>query len=482
MNLSAKNVKQLLVLAVALFFFSCEDDTSIIGYKNPQQKFRVQHVEIPVESSVILMDSTVTDVADGSGFVLAGEYFDPYMGNIAAQPFIQVSTNSATKLHETAIYDSITVQFRLNFYAYGFTGRRSFSYSVHELTDTLSLYKKRYYSTSSVNYASEAIGQVGITVDYEDLDTLSLSGGQDTLLLEGKLANTYGEHLFDLAKNNPDSVLHYFAKFKQQVKGLTLVPDQPQGVLGLNLASGLSQLIVHYHTLTTTGAVDDTLKRVFGFNQSFLINSSFTQILNERGGTELASALPYEGFDPAQRYIQSGNRVMTKLDFSNFYNFADTVENIVINSAELIIDDVNDVDGVLPHSALALRLMNADDRFIRSSSQADSTELVKYYVSKESNNNAQVYHVVADRSNSPFDPAVVGYDRDDNKYSGFITLFAQSLFKNKNDDNGINENRVKLLGLYSISPEMNRSVTRTVFPKNNIKLRINYTRATDLNP
>ena len=57
MNLWVSRVGQLAMLAVALFFFSCEDETSILGFKNPNSKFRASYVEIPIESSVLLRDS-----------------------------------------------------------------------------------------------------------------------------------------------------------------------------------------------------------------------------------------------------------------------------------------------------------------------------------------------------------------------------------------------------------------------------------------
>jgi hypothetical protein len=482
MNLWAKSLKQLPVLAVALFFFSCEDDTSIIGYKNPNKKFNVQFVDIPLESSVILMDSTITDIADGSGFVLAGEYFDPVFGNIHAQPFLQISTNTATKVVADAIYDSASIQFRLNFYAYGFSGTDSLSFSVRELTDTLSYSgKNRYYTTSSVNYSAEEIARVSVLVDSDDLDTLSLTGGRDTLLLAGALDETYAKNLLTIAKTNPDSILHYFDRFKKVVKGLTLVPEEPNGVLGLNVSSSLSKIVIYYHIVDTNGN-EKKLERTFGFNQSFLVNTSFTQILNDRTGTELATAVPYEAMDLSARYLQSGNRVMTKLDLTNFYNFADTVENIMINSAEIVIENPDASPGTLPHSAALLRIMNDENRFVKSGDPADSLELLKYYVAADGNYSNHQYHVLADRPDAQYSPAVVGYDRDDNRFSGFITLFAQSMFRNKKVGDAINENRIKLLGLYGLSPEMNRSVSRTVFGKDNIKLRIYYTRPTNLTP
>src|SRR5688500_7755434 len=60
MNLWANRLGQLAILAVALFFFSCEDDTSFLGYRNPNEKFKGKYVEIPLNSTVFLLDSIRT--------------------------------------------------------------------------------------------------------------------------------------------------------------------------------------------------------------------------------------------------------------------------------------------------------------------------------------------------------------------------------------------------------------------------------------
>ena len=93
MNLWAKCVKLLPALAGVLFFFSCQEDSSILGYKNPNSKFKVSYVEIPIASSVILRDSLRT-----SNFVYAGEinrflvgkYTDDAFGNVTAIGFYSV--------------------------------------------------------------------------------------------------------------------------------------------------------------------------------------------------------------------------------------------------------------------------------------------------------------------------------------------------------------------------------------------------------
>ena len=73
-------------------------------------------------------------------------------------------------------------------------------------------------------------------------------------------------------------------------------------------------------------------------------------------------------------------------------------------------------------------------------------------------------------------PDLVGtaltYDDEDNGYSGFVTLFVQSLFGGRDQ-----EDRLAAVALVPDMPMTVRQVTRTVFSKENVKLRIYYTRA-----
>src|SRR5690606_30300990 len=102
------------------------------GFKNPNKKFHAGFVEIPLGvSRVLTIDSLVTDLrpivnanaqpqtVDG---ILVGEYQDPEFGKISAESFLGVYSPVNTAFPARAVFDSVTVGFRLNFYSYGFTG------------------------------------------------------------------------------------------------------------------------------------------------------------------------------------------------------------------------------------------------------------------------------------------------------------------------------------------------------------------------
>ncbi len=492
MSLWVKTLRQLTILVVASFFFSCEDESSLLGFPTP--KFNVRYVDIPLSaanSQVMVIDSLITDLrplVSSSGQaqfvdgVIVGKYQDADFGTISTQPYLSVYALSNSALNSTAVFDSITVRFRLNFYGYGFAGQKEYRFPIHEITgDTLSLYDgKRYYAnTPPPEYGAEALGEVAVTVQYDSLlRHASLeSGRQDTLYLQGKLSDEFGARVFNLLKGGFSDVAQQ-KEFKAQVKGLTLLPDaMNEGLLGMNLVNSfgqLSRILVHYHTTEEGGAVKDTLTAALGFEYA-----TYTTIDVDRTGTELDGALPYEPFAPAagQGFVQSGAGVVTRLDLAPFYTFADTLDNIVVNSAEMMIDNVTGPEGVRPHNALMLQLMNTNsNQFLNSRVSADRELAQQYYVITSS---TDPYYFPATETGSA---AMLVYSNADHRFSGFMTRFAQSLFANRNDGSGINENRLRYVALVPSSLPANRGVTRTLFNADNVTLRIYYTRASPVTP
>jgi hypothetical protein len=487
MNLWAKTSRQLAVLAVALFFFSCEDETSLIGFKNPRPKFNVSYVEIPLTSSVLAIDSIITDNVATSGINAIGRYTDPVTGNIKAETYLQMTPVSTTKLDATAVYDSVTFQVRLNFYGYGFTGKQDLEFDIHEITgESLKIADKtivrRYYYNTAVGY-SAPIGHAKIAVDYDSLQKQAgLSTGQDTLLLRCKLDNEVGNRLFNLAYNDTDSTFSNYSRFVEAFKGLVITPAGNNGVVGINPISGLSGVILHYHT-TDAGAVKDTLVKTFVYSNA-LYDPNFTNFSVDRSASLLAPITQtYQQHDndlpPGLRVVQSGTTVVTKLDLAPFYAFADTIDNLVINSSELVISDVQSPDGAEVHGALMMKVLsNNSNYFANAKITAEKESLSPYYIF----NDGVHYYVNADGASQATVSAIT-YSEDDKKLSGFMTLFTQSLFRNRNTDGQVNANRLRYLALHPLNPSAGTSVTRTMFNASNVKLRVYYTiPITDSNP
>jgi len=476
MSLWVKRTGQFLI--AALFLISCEEDSFLLGFKNQNKKFGVRYQEFTLPSSVVLIDSLITDNHDYTTLnrLLIGQYQDLRFGTVRAEMYSQFQAASTAKLAEGSLYDSVTVQLSLDFYSYGAAGVSEERFSIHEITEDSLTYYKRYYYNSSIGYNATPLGEAIYTVNYDTLQkNLSLGSAAKAILVRTRLDDNFGERLFFAALTDFDSTVSKDNLFRYAFKGLAFVPTQSNMLIGFSPNSANTKVSLHYHTAT------DTLERSFflaSFNSSFPVVActSFSNISTNRTGDLAGISQPYEGYAPPSglRYLQNGTPVITKIDISEYYDFIhgqidgkDTLQNILINSAEISVDAIETPpDGTPPPSTLILRLMNSDDLFLNSVYDADSTAVAGFYVAQD----GKYYLSGSDGLNNPVQAVTLTYDSQKKRYSGFVTLFMQNLFDNKSKDT-----EILYLGLVPVSPTPGKTVNRAVFDANTIKLKIHYT-------
>ncbi len=460
MNLWVKRTGQLLL--AALFLMACEDENSLLGFKNPISKFNVNFIDIPLESVVVLIDSVRTD-NQHAGVInrfLVGRYQDPLLGEVTANTFTQIRPNSTDTIPPSSLYDSLVLEIQLDNYAYGASGISQESFSIHEITEdsiSFSIPIKPYYNYNSLGYGS-SMGEATFSIDYDSLKKLSGQSTPDTVFTVRVKLNentSFNARLFDLVKNNPDNAFKDSKKFRYAIKGLALVPESPSnsiiGLTGSSLAK--TRLTLHYHTDT------DTLTRAF-----FLDGGSFNNISTSRTG-DLAGLSVYESGEPASnlRYMQTGSPVITRIDLSNFYDFLETVPNTIFNAAELVIESV-EAPGVFdPPPTILLRTLKENNLFHNRKIQADRDLMAKQFVLNDTD-----YYVLRSDIATSSQSLPVSLSFDAGKYTGNMTLFIQSLFDNNDDSN-----KLGFIGLHTTS--MGKTVNRVAFHKDQIKLRLYYT-------
>jgi hypothetical protein len=486
MNLWAKSLRQL-CFAAALFFFSCEDENSFLGYPSDpnNQKFNVAFVEIPLNTSMVLVDSLITDNRANTGALLVGKYVDPVMGPISASAYLQVSPIASSVIPAIVEFDSVTVQFRYNFYSYGFTGEKTQKFTIHELSDSINRFVNHDFN-DVVAYNPTPMAETGVTVKYDTLKKqLGLAAAsQDTLLATARLSDEFGQRLLALSQSYPFSggsselISAQYTEFHKQVKGLVIIPSESEGILGIKLLDGFSKVTIHYSVFNSTTGVTEAQSRSYPFSYA-----SFTNITADRGASELGGLNYYQNTVPSamgSRYVQSGAPVVTRIDLDKFYEFADTLDNVIINEAELVFGGASSTDGLEAHSSIGIKLMHPNNQFVNVKVANDSANL-KYNILAE----AGTYHVYVQSdvpSSTPLRAGLV-YNADQAKFSGYMTFFVQSLMRYKDDDDGINENRIKHLGLFPNGPTPGYTVNRSILDASQVKLRIYYTKPNlNINP
>lgn len=491
MNLWAKRIKLLSALAGVLFFFSCQEESSILGYKNPNSKFKVSYVEIPITSSVLLRDSLRTSNFVYTGEInrlLVGKYADDAFGNTTAMAFTQFFTNNQSKVGSTAVFDSVTLQLRFDLYNYGAQVSSSQVISIHELTQELKSDSLRYYfNRSNVSY-SGLLGSKTFSINPVDFNKFAASSElKDTVVtIRLPLDFNFGQRLFNSAlkyrdaTTAADSTFVRFSEFVKEFKGIVIKPESGDKVVGFNPSATQSGITLHYH---------ETDKDSLSINLAFSPVIGFNQIRSDRSATELSGLTQYyqESLNSSNnRYIQSGIGILTKLDLSKFYEFADTVPYVLINSAELVVESV-EPSPYAPPSILSLRVLENNNRMKQFSSAKtqDETDFIEYkgylrYDIPISNaapivENDSVFYVMGDRS------SLLTYSSSGRSYGGVMTLFFQQLTLDSE-----NKTKFKYFVLYPGSQSTStpagqngsKSLNRVIFPKDKIKLKVYYTKPT----
>lgn len=460
-------VKAHLFFLTALLF-SCEEDLNLLGFKGDDQRFKVYYEEIPVPSSVLLLDSvrSMNYSSLETTRLLVGSYSDPLLGEVKATAITQFRASDIISfIPDGSIFDSAVLQLRFDFYNYGSQGITPLELSIHELVSPLPL-SDLYFSNSTVSYNSSPIGSISTDIDQALFDKELTDADEDSLIVVNiKLDNSFGQDLFN-AIDPEDENFSNFNLFKERFKGFAIIPTTADKIVGISNNNN-SFLTVYFNAGGTSNS------------RTFVLSSgvSYSNITSDRSATELSGLTNYhEDFFPAtNRYVQSGVGIVTKLDFSGFYDLIDEYPNVIINSAELSIENVTD-PGDLEYPALGLVMLDENNKFRKMTLTADkdSAEYVsfqnKIILGTFLNNDANTApYAITDVSTL----LGLGYSDDDDKFVSYPTLFMQQLYALKD------ERRYPYWALTAISPTSTKTVNRAVFNKDNIKLKVYYTRPND---
>jgi hypothetical protein len=484
MNLWVRTLGQLALLTVALFFFSCEDESSILGFKNPNKKFKVNYVDIPLPSDVFLLDSLRTsNYYDVNRYpnellrMLVGQYADDQLGDVRAAAFTQFFTSSPSKLTSTAVFDSVTLQLRFDFYTYGNQAATPQTISIHELQQDLKFDStSQYFNRSTTSYDPSVLGTKTFTIVPDDFKEYIADRKDTTISISITLDPSFGQRIFDSAVKYrdgttvEDSTFVKYSQFVNEFKGIAIVPEGGDKIMGFTTSSGSSMIKIHFHDVET-----DSLALNLNFQ-----TTTYNSISADRSSTELAGLTQYsQPFQPGstKRYVQAGTGVLTRLDFQPFYDFvdADTNASVVINSAEVLLgtpvessyDPINALGLVaLKHGGYLRRV--ADPNVDPAQYAADSASVANYG-GKMGITGGLFSPVDADGN-------ILSITRtgDNTYYNGFMTLFVQEFFRRQ-----VQEDRFRYYALYPVSPQVGKAVNRLVLDEGNIKLRVYYTRPTE---
>jgi hypothetical protein len=407
---------------------------------------------------MLWMDSLRTSSLSGElNRIMVGEYVDPAFGTIRAQAYSQFRPLSFPAVANDATYDSIVLSWKYDLYTYGSLNATSQTIDIYEITQTMN-FEDTYFFNTQVSIERTPIGSVGIRINPELFKQELEDPAVDTVITtKVRLNDNFGQRLFD-SVNPEDTLFTNLSYFIERFKGLAILSTQSDKIFGINNFDANTVLTVYYH--------EGTVQKSIGFSLSNLV--AFTQITADRSGTELSGLNAfYTEFDhPTNRYLQNGASIITKLDFTEFYKYMDTIPNIMINSAELSVTNVDATDEYVAPGNLLLAMMKDNNHYKTITGSQDTLDFIAFGGSLIISDLNKLF--AADDSGGLFS---LPYSSTDKTYIGYPTLFFQQLFNTK-------QNQYPDWALLPANPPNSngKAVNRAVFPKDEIKLKIYYTR------
>jgi hypothetical protein len=140
-----------------------------------------------------------------------------------------------------------------------------------------------------------------------------------------------------------------------------------------------TKLALYYHDS------EDTARLNFYFTgyqveDSVYINYKhyYHSFIQDKSGTPLAGLTEFnKDFDTGtdNTYIQSGTGVLTKISFDSYYEFLDTLSNVVINRAELEFSVEHYEDNAFPPSGLYLAVTDESNKFLFQTNSSGGLEV-----------------------------------------------------------------------------------------------------------
>jgi hypothetical protein len=431
-----------LIFLALLSFFSCEDPSELGLDLDPNKnKIGVHYKEISLPSSIIFTDSIVAydnrlPEIPYRQRLLVGTYQDTDFGKVTATSYAQLRI-SGSVIPENAEYDSIVFHFKPN-YRYGGDLASGFTFSLHEILGNENdprlrrLIDSTYLTRDVLAVKPQSLGTGTYRPQFKKEESLQM-----------KLNDDFGQTLFEKIRTG-DEALTSQIEFLKYFKGFALVSspeNSANGVMGINPSSDSTYIRIHYQAPNDQGVKE---RRTYAFTVG---NIGFNSIVGDRTGSTLSHIVtPHKDYTTNDdfTYVQAGSGIVGKLDLTPFFAFRETEKDIIINQAQIVIEDIPNQKNFSPPIAFNTFVANSANKLIRNGSSPLTVPL----------------------DNAGRTTSVMPYNFTKGEYSGEITSYLHAL--------SIGLAKERAMFIYPV--ENSRSINMTRIPKDKIKLKIYYTK------
>jgi len=327
MNLLVKKLKvSAAILLVPLFFVSCEDPGKIGLDIDPKNgSILTEYKEFVLPSTQVQFDPRSTL---NSFSFQAGEYTDADFGTISSKSYSWLGLQSTTPtLSETATYISTTlsIQFSSIYGSEGENGRFG-SFEIYQLADPI--IDGSDYTRVDELALGALLGNIEILI--QENDTL-----QTDSLFSFTISDEFGQAVFDKLAAN-DGIFDSDMAFNALFKGIAIVPSGGNNKI-LQFNPTTFSIKLNYSEVNSASEI---VERTYSFN---LGEMNFFYLKSDLSGTPLSNMIPdNQEREPNDdyRYMQAGTMIAIKTDLEPLFMFMDTIENIIVQKADLTIGDI----------------------------------------------------------------------------------------------------------------------------------------------
>lgn len=315
MSLLAKRTG--LIVVSALLIFSCKEKENI-GFDSGVDKTVGAFFTDTLTLTTAAQLENDSIASHDLNLSYVGAFKDNLFGDVSAETFIELVLADENK---AGVVDSVSAQLFLDYdYYYGDT-TQSQTINIREIKNSEELKRSTIYYTSKAPLQTEStLLDSNLSFILKPVTTKGLQ--------KIALTKSFGETLLTTIGTGK-SVSTFSAAFK----GIALTPKDDLGVvIGFNLSNNRSYIKVGFKN---SSGKPDSIR--------FFLNTSgarYHRFIRNSSTSSALSALQNSGDQvntSGSVYVQSGVGIRSKVQFPTLSNLKNTLGNVVINRAELVI-------------------------------------------------------------------------------------------------------------------------------------------------
>ncbi|MFQ3213927.1 MAG: hypothetical protein ACI9C9_001458 [Marivirga sp.] len=325
-----------LAFLLTLFFTSCEEplETDSIKLVPADSNTKIKSIELPVSFTQAAFDESVVSSNNYNGTlqqIFFGKNVDPQIGvtELAAYSSLVIPTNLNRDSVSFASIVDINFIMRLS-NLYGDEFQQGQDVIVHQLTEQLLFGSDGYFKLNdSFAVQPNRISEFNTSLFFPTVHNPTTTP-DSVSAVSVPLKNSFGQFILDGIMDT-DLKTEDIADY---LKGIKISTDGSLNALqGLEIGSGDSFIEVIYKNASK--AVADTIK--ISLTTTSFTNAKFvpTGIMPDN----YSANKEFQLNDPEQFYYNGMLAIYPRISINNYFDFIDTLDFMLINKAELVMED-----------------------------------------------------------------------------------------------------------------------------------------------